>query len=206
MSSLYGTDKSHSILEETSEDEEEWDEAIFNGNTHGNMNDANTNDWAKTFEEIDGQSEMLHQIGVSLRQRSTASLDRRSRLSDGRQHHRLWLQNSSRGAVSEDDLDNSYGAFMKSTPSLMSPSSGSQTSHEHLQTVFTPKPIQLHRIMLAKANSNEDFGFGLSDGMYDKGIYVSAIRNGSLAEIAGLKPFDRILQVGDIIVVWWIIM
>ncbi|KAL5014355.1 hypothetical protein ScPMuIL_008625 [Solemya velum] len=170
--------------------EEDWDEPVSNGDVNGEK----SNYWGKTFEEMDGQSEMLRQIGVSLRQRSTASLDRRSRLSDGRQH-RLWLHSSGRGAVSEDDLDNSYGAFMKSTPSLMSHTSGSQTSHEHFQTVFTPKPIQLHRITLAKGNTNEDFGFGLSDGMFEKGIYVSAIRNGSLAEIAGLKPFDRILQI-----------
>ena len=71
----------------------------------------------------------------------------------------------------------------------------SRTFDQHLQTIFTPTPIQLHRLTLEKSSAAADFGFSLSDGMYEKGVYVSAVRTGSPAQRAGLKAFDRILQV-----------
>lgn len=40
-----------------------------------------------------------------------------------------------------------------------------------------------------------DFGFSVSDGFLEKGIYVNMIRPDGPADQAGLKPYDRILQV-----------
>ena len=65
---------------------------------------------------------------------------------------------------------------------------------EQLQNIFTPTPIELLRVSLSKARDKEDFGFSLSDGVFEKGVYVSAIRPGGPAS-SKLKPFDRILQV-----------
>lgn len=42
----------------------------------------------------------------------------------------------------------------------------------------------------------DDFGFSVSDGFLEKGVYVNMIRPDGPADRAGLKPFDRILQVG----------
>lgn len=41
----------------------------------------------------------------------------------------------------------------------------------------------------------DDFGFSVSDGFLEKGVYVNMIRPDGPADRAGLKPFDRILQV-----------
>ena len=71
----------------------------------------------------------------------------------------------------------------------------SRTFDQQLQTIFTPTPIQLHRITVEKTSATADFGFSLSDGMYEKGVYVSAVRTGSPAQRAGVRAFDRILQV-----------
>ena len=71
----------------------------------------------------------------------------------------------------------------------------SRTFDQQLQTIFTPTPIQLHRITVEKTTATADFGFSLSDGMYEKGVYVSAVRTGSPAQRAGVRAFDRILQV-----------
>lgn len=48
---------------------------------------------------------------------------------------------------------------------------------------------------LSKDSDLEDFGFSVSDGVLEKGVYVNNIRPGGPAEIGGLKPYDRLLQV-----------
>jgi len=46
------------------------------------------------------------------------------------------------------------------------------------------------------ASDDDDYGFSLSDGLYEKGVYISALRPGSPAAAqGGLQLFDRILQV-----------
>ncbi|TTP91406.1 Glutamate receptor-interacting protein 2 [Bagarius yarrelli] len=42
-----------------------------------------------------------------------------------------------------------------------------------------------------------DFGFSVSDGLLEKGVYVNMIRPGGPADQAGLQSYDRILQAGD---------
>jgi C-terminal processing protease CtpA/Prc len=76
-----------------------------------------------------------------------------------------------------------------------SDASEDRTMDQQLSTIFTPAPIQLHRLTVEKTSAVKDFGFSLSDGMYEKGVYVSAVRSGSPAQLAGVKSFDRILQV-----------
>lgn len=42
----------------------------------------------------------------------------------------------------------------------------------------------------------EDFGFSVSDGLYERGVYINRIRKGGPADVStGLQPYDRILQV-----------
>lgn len=44
----------------------------------------------------------------------------------------------------------------------------------------------------------EDFGFSISDGLYEKGVFLNRIRKGGPADLCGLlKPLDRILQIND---------
>jgi len=48
----------------------------------------------------------------------------------------------------------------------------------------------------APDDDDEDYGFSLSDGLYEKGVYVSALRPGGPAAAPGaLQIYDRILQV-----------
>lgn len=48
---------------------------------------------------------------------------------------------------------------------------------------------------MIKDPENDDFGFSVSDGFLEKGVYVNMIRPDGPADRAGLKPYDRILQV-----------
>lgn len=55
----------------------------------------------------------------------------------------------------------------------------------------------MYQVSLHKDCIYEDFGFSVSDGLYEKGVYVNRIRKGGPADRSGvLKPYDRILQVG----------
>uniref|UniRef100_A0A673ZKA3 Glutamate receptor interacting protein 2a n=1 Tax=Salmo trutta TaxID=8032 RepID=A0A673ZKA3_SALTR len=50
-------------------------------------------------------------------------------------------------------------------------------------------------VTLRKDPDCGDFGFSVSDGLLEKGAYVNMIRPDGPANQAGLKPYDRILQV-----------
>ena len=51
--------------------------------------------------------------------------------------------------------------------------------------------------MVLFRESNEDFGFSISDGLSDNGVYVNSIRSKGPAHQAGMNPFDRIIQVNN---------
>ena len=160
-------------------------------------------DWSKAFKNFEVQSDMLQQMAETVRQQSTGSLDRRTVSSLGnnkKDRHRVkrnWSHSTSRGAVSQSDL-RPYSVNRRERHCASSSSgkdSDKLTLHDQLKTVFSPEPIQLHRVMLMKDSHAEDFGFGVSDGLYDRGVYISAVRTGSVADKMGLKQYDRILKV-----------
>uniref|UniRef100_A0A3P9PUG2 Glutamate receptor interacting protein 2a n=1 Tax=Poecilia reticulata TaxID=8081 RepID=A0A3P9PUG2_POERE len=54
------------------------------------------------------------------------------------------------------------------------------------------------QVSLRKDPESHDFGFSVSDGLLEKGVYVNMIRPDGPAEQAGLKSYDRILQVNRV--------
>ncbi|OQR77056.1 glutamate receptor-interacting protein 1-like [Tropilaelaps mercedesae] len=61
-----------------------------------------------------------------------------------------------------------------------------------------PVPVEVHRVTLFKDKIYDDFGFSISDGLFEKGIYVNRIRPKGPADMCGLlRPFDRILQINE---------
>lgn len=63
----------------------------------------------------------------------------------------------------------------------------------------TTVPTEVHRVTLFKDPVYDDFGFSVSDGLFDKGIYVARVRGGGPADhsVSLLKPMDRILQINE---------
>lgn len=57
--------------------------------------------------------------------------------------------------------------------------------------------VVFDQVMVIKDPESDDFGFSVSDGYLEKGVYVNMIRPDGPADRAGLKPFDRILQVWE---------
>ncbi|XP_045473895.1 glutamate receptor-interacting protein 1 isoform X1 [Harmonia axyridis] len=57
---------------------------------------------------------------------------------------------------------------------------------------------EVFHVTLYKDSIYDDYGFSVSDGLYEKGVYVNKIRKDGPADIVGLlKPYDRIIQVND---------
>lgn len=56
---------------------------------------------------------------------------------------------------------------------------------------------EIYHVTLYKDSIYDDYGFSVSDGLYEKGVYINRIRKGGPADIVGLlRPYDRIIQVG----------
>lgn len=65
--------------------------------------------------------------------------------------------------------------------------SGSNNSDGQLKTIH---------VTLYKDQVYDDYGFSVSDGLYERGVYINRIRSGGPADqVAVLKPYDRIIQV-----------
>ncbi|KAI5094034.1 glutamate receptor-interacting protein 1 isoform X4 [Silurus meridionalis] len=69
---------------------------------------------------------------------------------------------------------------------------------QEIKDIVSPNPVELHKVSLSKESDLEDFGFSVSDGLLEKGVYVNNIRPGGPAEVAGLKPYDRLLQINHV--------
>lgn len=55
---------------------------------------------------------------------------------------------------------------------------------------------EIYHVTLYKDSVYDDYGFSVSDGLYEKGVYINRIRKGGPADIVGmLRPYDRIIQV-----------
>uniref|UniRef100_A0A3Q2Z833 Glutamate receptor interacting protein 2a n=1 Tax=Hippocampus comes TaxID=109280 RepID=A0A3Q2Z833_HIPCM len=76
-------------------------------------------------------------------------------------------------------------------PSLASPAAISRTASPSSSGPYD-------RVVIRKDPESGDFGFSVSDGLLEKGVFVNLIRPHGPADRAGLKPYDRILQVNRV--------
>jgi C-terminal processing protease CtpA/Prc len=68
--------------------------------------------------------------------------------------------------------------------------SGSNSSDGQLKTIH---------VTLYKDQVYDDYGFSVSDGLYERGVYINRIRSsGPADQVQVLKPYDRITQVEKI--------
>ncbi|XP_058534916.1 glutamate receptor-interacting protein 2 isoform X2 [Ochotona princeps] len=71
-------------------------------------------------------------------------------------------------------------------------------SPQEVQALLPPTPLEMHKVTLHKDPVRDDFGFSVSDGLLEKGVYVHTVRPDGPAHRGGLRPFDRILQVNHV--------
>uniref|UniRef100_A0A673LDT1 Glutamate receptor-interacting protein 2-like n=1 Tax=Sinocyclocheilus rhinocerous TaxID=307959 RepID=A0A673LDT1_9TELE len=152
--------------------EEDW---TYSGparcHSHNNT-DAQENYWSQALQDLEtcGQSEILRELEATIMSGSTLSLGEDSEKQNESRTKALTLspeRTSENTAVPEDMKDTS--------PSM---------------------PLELHKVILtSQAVEIMDFGFSVSDGLLEKCVYVNMIRPDGPADQAGLRPYDRILQV-----------
>lgn len=68
----------------------------------------------------------------------------------------------------------------------------------YTQLTSGTQKLELYQVTLFKDPVYEDFGFSVSDGLYERGVYINRIRKGGPADLSTvLRPYDRILQVNE---------
>ncbi|XP_030210552.1 glutamate receptor-interacting protein 1 isoform X4 [Gadus morhua] len=69
---------------------------------------------------------------------------------------------------------------------------------QEVSDILTQTPVELHKVSLEKASDAEDFGFSVSDGLLERGVYINNIKQGGAAHRAGLQTYDRMLQINHV--------
>ncbi|NXE46762.1 GRIP1 protein, partial [Casuarius casuarius] len=175
---------------------EEWNTSSFAG-THDNTEaDQEENFWSQALEDLEtcGQSGILRELEATIMSGSTMSLNHenpqpRSQL--GRQ-------------ASFQERSTVRPHYSQTTRSNTLPSDVGRKSvvlkkiKQEMKEIMSPTPVELHKVTLYKDSDGEDFGFSVSDGLLEKGVYVKNIRPAGPGDLGGLKPYDRLLQVNHV--------
>ncbi|XP_075284013.1 glutamate receptor-interacting protein 1 isoform X9 [Opisthocomus hoazin] len=179
--------------------DDEWDRptaSSFAG-THDNTEaDQEENFWSQALEDLEtcGQSGILRELEATIMSGSTMSLNHenpqpRSQL--GRQ-------------ASFQERSTVRPHYSQATRSNTLPSDVGRKSmvlrkiKQEMKEIMSPTPVELHKVTLYKDSAGEDFGFSVSDGLLEKGVYVKNIRPAGPGDLGGLKPYDRLLQVNHV--------
>ncbi|XP_014911225.1 glutamate receptor-interacting protein 1 isoform X8 [Poecilia latipinna] len=160
----------------------------------GTEPDQEENFWSQALEDLEtcGQSGILRELEATIMSGSTLSLNHdptplRSTL--GRQSS-FQERNSSKPQV------NPRSNTLPSDPQRRA--FAMKKMRQEVNDILNQNPVELHKLTLEKASDLEDFGFSVSDGLLDRGVYVNNIRPGGPAERGGLCAYDRILQINHV--------
>ncbi|XP_067420178.1 glutamate receptor-interacting protein 1 isoform X2 [Emydura macquarii macquarii] len=179
--------------------DDEWDRPTASGfsGAHDNAEtDQEENFWSQALEDLEtcGQSGILRELEATIMSGSTLSLNHenpqpRSQL--GRQ-------------ASFQERSNVRPHYSQAIRSNTLPSDVGRKSvvlrkiKQEMKEIMSPTPVELHKVTLYKDSDVEDFGFSVSDGLLEKGVYVKNIRPAGPGDLGGLKPYDRLLQVNHV--------
>ncbi|XP_075883209.1 glutamate receptor-interacting protein 2-like isoform X2 [Nelusetta ayraudi] len=184
----------HSALYDGRFTEDEWDKIpgfISPPRCNGTLNQEDSF-WSQALRDLEtcGQSEILRELEASMTG-SALSLYLEETKTDEDSMFQPEISLIKKEGVPENqgNLNSLSGAREKLAR-------GQGESADVLSTTSTT--LALHKVTIRKDLESRDFGFSVSDGLLEKGVYVNMIRPHGPAEQAGLKPFDRILQVNHV--------
>lgn len=80
-------------------------------------------------------------------------------------------------------------------PSIKLPPHFQKKILDHVHSIMSPVQMHLVEVTVERSSENEGFGFSLSDGFVEPGVYVNEIRPDGPADGSGLEPYDRIIKV-----------
>ncbi|XP_059361092.1 glutamate receptor-interacting protein 1-like isoform X9 [Carassius carassius] len=178
---------------------DEWDRPNASGFTVGHDGtepDQEENFWSQALEDLEtcGQSGILRELEATIMSGSSLSLNHdpaptRSHL--GRQAS-FQERGSNKPQYSQANRSNTLPTDVGRK------AFAERRVKQEIKDIMSPTPVELHKASLVKDSDLEDFGFSVSDGVLEKGVYVNNIRPGGPAEIGGLKPYDRLLQINHV--------
>ncbi|XP_060691025.1 glutamate receptor-interacting protein 2, partial [Hemiscyllium ocellatum] len=174
--------------------EDDWDKtARYLSNHNGHEQNQEDTFWSQALEDLEtcGQSELLREIEASIMSGSELTLGIEGHPSEAVNHSVLGkLQEEGPLEGSEEQNE---------CPVVPTLGKEKRLELKKIKEEVTPtSPAELHKITIHKSSENEDFGFSISDGLLEKGVYVNLIRPNGPAEGSGLQPYDRILQVNHV--------
>lgn len=158
-------------------------------------------DWSKVLEDLEtcGQSLILRQLEKSI----LGSDDDSASLTSAFETVR---RNPNMGTIKAPSLRfNKWRAQQVEIEKLKNGNERFSTMPPHSATRLVrsdeevyPSAVEIHKVTLFKDGGYDDFGFSVSDGLYERGVFVNRIRPDGPADQCGLlKPFDRLLQVNE---------
>uniref|UniRef100_A0AAX7SUP6 PDZ domain-containing protein n=1 Tax=Astatotilapia calliptera TaxID=8154 RepID=A0AAX7SUP6_ASTCA len=180
--------------------DDDWDRPPlggFNVGHDGTEPDQEENFWSQALEDLEtcGQSGILRELEVrnaTIMSGSTLSLN----------HDPTPLRSTLGRQASFQERSNSRPQVTPRSNTLPSDPQrrafAMRKMRQEVNDILNQNPVELHKLTLEKATDLEDFGFSVSDGLLDRGVYVNNIRPGGPAERGGLKAYDRILQINHV--------
>ncbi|KAM9468144.1 glutamate receptor-interacting protein 1 isoform 8-T8 [Clarias gariepinus] len=206
------THQKSTILQDLGLSDDEWDKPTASGAAtlptglisdsrftvghDGTEPDQEENFWSQALEDLEtcGQSGILRELEATIMSGSTLSLNHDpapARCQLGRQAS-FQERGSNRSQYNQGNRSNTLPTDSGRKAFAM------RKMQQEIKDIVSPNPVELHKVSLSKASELEDFGFSVSDGLLEKGVYVNNIRPGGPAEVAGLKPYDRLLQINHV--------
>ncbi|KAM9705566.1 glutamate receptor-interacting protein 1 isoform 11-T11 [Menidia menidia] len=160
----------------------------------GTEPDQEENFWSQALEDLEtcGQSGILRELEATIMSGSTLSLN----------HDPTPLRSTLGRQASFQERSNSKPQVTARSNTLPSDPQrrafAMKKMRQEVNDILNQNPVELHKLTLEKASDLEDFGFSVSDGLLDRGVYVNNIRPGGPAERGGLRAYDRILQINHV--------
>ncbi|XP_077356943.1 glutamate receptor-interacting protein 1 isoform X7 [Festucalex cinctus] len=176
---------------------DDWEQVTLGGFTVGHDGtepDQEENFWSQALEDLEtcGQSGILRELEATIMSGSTLSLNHDPappRTSLGRQAS---FQERSSARPQVTPRSNTLPSDPQRRAFAM------KKMRQEVNDILNQTPVELHKLTLEKSSDLEDFGFSVSDGVLDRGVYVNNIRCGGPAERGGLQAYDRLLQINHV--------
>ncbi|XP_038237340.1 glutamate receptor-interacting protein 1 isoform X11 [Dermochelys coriacea] len=194
--------------------DDEWDRPTASGfsGAHGNSEtDQEENFWSQALEDLEtcGQSGILRELEDKADRRlylrnMTLSATIMSGSTMSLNHENPQPRSQLGRQASFQERSNVRPHYSQATRSNTLPSDVGRKSvvlrkiKQEMKEIMSPTPVELHKVTLYKESDVEDFGFSVSDGLLEKGVYVKNIRPAGPGDLGGLKPYDRLLQVNHV--------
>ncbi|XP_074683393.1 glutamate receptor-interacting protein 1 isoform X6 [Strix aluco] len=168
--------------------DDEWDRPTASSTASKNM-------WQQKETETSGENQENHLKQTSVERSGGESI--RSMKKEGKMWKGASGGQRKGGGQLEEWNTSSFAGTHDNTEADQEENFWSQAL-EDLETCGQSGILRELEVTLYKDSDGEDFGFSVSDGLLEKGVYVKNIRPAGPGDLGGLKPYDRLLQVNHV--------